>query len=366
MPRKRAVLVGINYTSDEESALQGCVNDIYDVYTLLVRRGYTEFLLMYDAPWPESGTNTVSLPSEYSPTKENILNGIKWLVNDSVEGDQLFFHFSGHGSYLRDTNKDEADRMDECLVPADYKEQGFITDDTLRALILPALQKSKAKLRALFDCCHSGTGMDLKNNLRITSSRSQQPQQLSNTSEPGGGPPVVPSSFYYPGPAPTMSLVDYMTESMVTASVYKQLSLWFGEQTVYDTYQEIQARACPIHIDQWANSNPNEWVTVPYTDLIEQPEEATDRSLSSSYVPDVIMLSGCLDHQTSADATFDGRANGALTRAFIISIMSTLSPPVRALPLLRELHGFMRKNGFTQLPQLSSERAINSSTIFDL
>ena len=38
---------------------------------------------------------------------------------------------AGHGGYVEDTNGDEADGMDETLVPVDYQKAGQITDDEI-------------------------------------------------------------------------------------------------------------------------------------------------------------------------------------------------------------------------------------------
>jgi len=41
------------------------------------------------------------------PTKENIMEAYRTLVNESEDGDVVFCHFSGHGGKLRDDNGDE-------------------------------------------------------------------------------------------------------------------------------------------------------------------------------------------------------------------------------------------------------------------
>ena len=53
------------------------------------------------------------------PTKQNIISGLRWLVNGAARGDALFFHFSGHGAQQRDTTGDEADGYDETILPCD-------------------------------------------------------------------------------------------------------------------------------------------------------------------------------------------------------------------------------------------------------
>ena len=63
------------------------------------------------------------------PTRANILRGVDWLVKGAKAGDALFFHFSGHGTQQKDEDANEADGMDEALVPSDHEKAGLITDD---------------------------------------------------------------------------------------------------------------------------------------------------------------------------------------------------------------------------------------------
>ena len=61
---------------------------------------------------------------------------------------------------VRDKNGDEADGLDETILPLDHEDAGQIIDDELlQRLVLP-LPKG-CKLTALMDCCHSGTALDL-------------------------------------------------------------------------------------------------------------------------------------------------------------------------------------------------------------
>ncbi len=48
-----------------------------------------------------------------SPTRENILAAYRRIVSQSVKGDVVLCHYSGHGGKLRDENGDEADNYDE-------------------------------------------------------------------------------------------------------------------------------------------------------------------------------------------------------------------------------------------------------------
>ncbi len=87
-----------------------------------------------------------------------ILEQFKNVLVNSVAGDQIFFAFSGHGSNVLDRSGDEKDGYDEMIVSKDL--QGIL-DDELSAILKQSLKKD-VTLFALFDSCHSGTVLDLK------------------------------------------------------------------------------------------------------------------------------------------------------------------------------------------------------------
>jgi hypothetical protein len=83
-----------------------------------------------------------------------------------VAGDEAVFHFSGHGSLIRDTNGDEVTGYDSCLCPLDYNAPasaggGVIADDELRALLVNKVPRG-VRLYVILDCCHNGTGCDMR------------------------------------------------------------------------------------------------------------------------------------------------------------------------------------------------------------
>lgn len=145
---RNALLVGINYKGTK-SELRGCINDIINMkFFLKSSRNYDNItLLSDDAP-------------DRMPTKSNILANLTSLVANSRPGDEIFFHFSGHGTLIRDTNGDEESGYDSVICPVDFLNVGFITDDVLRGIVnnVPA----GVTLYAFLDCCHSGTGFDLR------------------------------------------------------------------------------------------------------------------------------------------------------------------------------------------------------------
>jgi len=152
--RKKAVCVGINYTGTGRQ-LNGCVNDAKNVREFLTKS------------WGFKSENIIVLRDDTQdprrlPTKANILGAMKWLVKDAKAQDSLFFHYSGHGGQIRDTDGDEADGYDEVIFPLDYEQRGvgIISDDIMNDLLVRPIPDG-CRLTALFDSCHSGSVLDL-------------------------------------------------------------------------------------------------------------------------------------------------------------------------------------------------------------
>lgn len=142
--KREALLVGINdYYGVND--LQGCINDVTNVRSIL--KTFFGF------------ENTdIRVLTDSRATKENILLRLEKMVRNAVNGDYLIFHFSGHGSQIRDREGDElADHMDELICPCDMNwDDGFISDDMF-SNILQQLKKG-VRMEILLDSCHSGTG----------------------------------------------------------------------------------------------------------------------------------------------------------------------------------------------------------------
>lgn len=143
LPQKKALLIGINY-SGSYNELYGCINDSIDVSNILKQKGY-EIIFMNDN-------------SEIKPTKDNILNGIKKLLQNSYYGDKLLLYYSGHGSQIKDYNNEESDGKDEVIITLD---EDYISDDEFQ-IILNKNMKKGVLFNIFMDCCHSGTQFDLK------------------------------------------------------------------------------------------------------------------------------------------------------------------------------------------------------------
>jgi hypothetical protein len=95
-----------------------------------------------------------------NPTHANILRAYEDIASQSQPGDVVFCHYSGHGGKVRDDDGDEKDGYDETLVPVDYESAGQIRDDDVyKTLITP--MKRGVTATCIYDCCHSGTVLDL-------------------------------------------------------------------------------------------------------------------------------------------------------------------------------------------------------------
>lgn len=146
---KRALLIGINYFNTN-TRLYGCINDVMAMNNLLIDAyGYNKTNICVLRDDNMSGYDM--------PTKENILKELNKLVSLSNQDDEIWIHYSGHGSYIRDTNGDEYDGRDEIIIPCDYSAQNIIVDDELKQIF----NNSKGLIYITLDCCFSGTGWDL-------------------------------------------------------------------------------------------------------------------------------------------------------------------------------------------------------------
>jgi hypothetical protein len=156
---RRALLIGINYELDPRNRLYGCVNDARNVERKLrAMHPSAEYRIL---------TDDTKDPALW-PSRANVLAGLAWLAAGGGPGGgggpSLVLHYSGHGGLTVDRNKDEASGFDSAIFPISQQGQvEFILDDELRAAI-GAVHPS-CTLTAVFDCCHSGTCLDLRYSL---------------------------------------------------------------------------------------------------------------------------------------------------------------------------------------------------------
>lgn len=139
---KKAFIIALNYFGSQYQ-LYGCINDAIEIEAKYRRLGFTEFVKRIEKTGCE-------------PRVKETLADLEKFITESKEGDILAFHYSGHGSQTRDVSGDEKDGVDEVICLLD----GHILDDKLNDIMVKKLPRG-VKLRCLFDCCHSGSCMDL-------------------------------------------------------------------------------------------------------------------------------------------------------------------------------------------------------------
>lgn len=247
MTKKFALLIGINYRNSSLE-LNGCINDAENLGKCLREHfGYTDITLMTDK-------------SIIKPTKINIISKLSRFIAKAnrEKADEIWISYSGHGTHTYDHSNDEKDKQDELIVPLDYSKRGCISDDQLNK-ILSGLNQN-CRCICLFDCCHSGTILDLK---------------------------------------------------------YRYL----GNNVEENKTCNIKAKC--------------------------------------------LMISGCLDTQTSADAYLDKTWKGAMTTAFLAVIEKNYDS-ITCLELVEKMRDFLKKKRFSQVPQLTSSIKLTKHSLFCL
>lgn len=166
-----ALLVGINKYQDKDiSPLEGCENDVKMMKELLMKQyGFKDDAANKDtktlvnaqatrqAILDQFNAQLLEKTKNYYTTKN--LN-----ANKKDQGATVVFYYSGHGATKPDVDKndnltnEEADGLDETIVPHDSKSDGTnaIIDDEFDDLF-NKLSEWTSNIVFIFDSCHSGT-----------------------------------------------------------------------------------------------------------------------------------------------------------------------------------------------------------------
>ncbi|KAL1669207.1 caspase domain-containing protein [Schizophyllum commune] len=168
--RKKAVCIGINYVDEpSENAiargfteLTGCIQDTRDIQNYLMEyEGFEEVNIRVL-------TDEETTPEDMTPTRENILAAMQWLLEGAQQDDTLFFHSFGNlirrsGTQVDDEeNGDEIDHLDEALVPCGYQDDSdLITDDVIHEQLVVPLPAGCRLTVSVLHSCTSGTVLDL-------------------------------------------------------------------------------------------------------------------------------------------------------------------------------------------------------------
>jgi metacaspase-1 len=302
----KAVLCGIN-NYETQPDLRGCINDVKNMHQLLTQN---------------FGFNLDQIKEllDHQVTKVAFKKAWKWLLKDAQPGDNLVFHFSGHGSYMPDDNGDEeSDPYDEvlCLYNMDFSNpDSYIRDDEWGKMMQEIPQG--VLMTVVMDNCHAGTGtravlVDKKGShhamavdLKASSKRSHDH--------------IVNLLLNKNGDTATITLPSIDKE--------QYLEVLEDHNVVLSRFlpppPEIQDQL--IRIARVKGMKP-------------KTKEAKNR----------LLLAACRDDQTAADAFIHGSFNGAFTYHLCQKLRSF--PHLESQVLIEKVAQALRSSQFTQEPQ---------------
>ena len=140
----RALLVGINKYPDPRNELRGCVNDILEM---------EHFITETNKVYPKQNIKKLT---NKEATKKEILIQLKWLIEGAEDGDQLLFHYSGHGAQAPTKFTSlEKDGLDEIICPYDFDGTNKTSlRDKEFAQLFTGIPKG-VHFVWISDCCHA-------------------------------------------------------------------------------------------------------------------------------------------------------------------------------------------------------------------
>jgi hypothetical protein len=89
-------------------------------------------------------------------------------------------------------------------------------------------------------------------------------------------------------------------------------------------------------------------------------DKYTENNKQAVTVGNVFMISGCTDEQTSADAVFNNKPNGAMTWSLLESLKQKPNDSWREL--VKNMRDILKTSEFDQIPQFSSGSFVNIDT----
>jgi len=278
----------------------------------------------------------------YYPTGANILAAMDWLVAEP--GCCLFLHYSGHGGQVPDQTGTRMSGFNDTIVPVDFEQRGMLDSGILHRHLVSRLP-SNSTLFIIFDCCHSGSALELPYVYRTDEDGNVN---LLNNLEAG---------MQLMGEASHLIQGGFSFDNVGEAR-----HLLGGAK---DFFQGLQHE-----FDGEDDDTQN--------GLAAESDFAEDWSREEK---SVFMLSGCKDEQTSADAFIRGKHVGAMSWAFLETmtrdydwnvsyiqvglthLVETILSLLTARKLLQTTRELLQQN-YSQIPQLSCGYAFDLNRPF--
>jgi len=237
----------------------------------------------------------ITILTDQESIKKNIMLNVDKLTTNVQSGDIIYFHYSGHGSQVnvKDwTDSDEVDGRDEIICPIDLDWNDPFRDHELGNYFKRTPKDSTVLV--VLDCCHSGTG------LRI---------------------------------------FDFDKETCILKDPKEPINRF-----IPPPISNILSNP-KIRID----SNLN--FVLPDFDEKDIQTKKNNFLIDTTKQGDVILISGCQDNQTSADAWINNMYCGALTYT-LNKVLYQANYDITYKTLIKEINRELDNSGFDQNPQL--------------
>jgi hypothetical protein len=305
---KKLFGVGINKFADPSAQLNGCVNDTANIRELCV-----------SGPLAVDPTN-IRLVCDERATRLNIFERLDWCNRGwTGKGDKLIVQFSCHGSQVVCRNGDELDDdQDEVLCPYDFPD---LWDSPSGAPDVKACEKFLGHA-PYPQICDDDLAVFLK------------------------------------------KIPEFVTTTLIIDACHSgsiDRDLRFGPP---ESRQD--ARFVPAPFDIRCRGEGRK------TQLIRRKlgHKPSSRAVGQNvhYIDQRhVLLSGCRDDQTSADAYISNMSQGAMTWSFITTLTG-LGYFTGKTPSWLQVHDEMlrllRNNGYDQVPQLAGPRDLLNGPVF--
>lgn len=225
----------------------------------------------------------------FFPTGRNILAAMHWLISEPNTCN--FLHYSGHGGQVKDPDGDRDSGYDDTIIPVDYESKGQIDSDKLHKTLVSPLAPNST-LFVIFDCCHSGSAIELPYVYRSDADGnvSMIDNVKAGVSLFQGAAGLIQGGF-------TMDKMPQAKELFAQAS-----SLFKSFQRGGESQEEGVGEE--HFVEDWKSER--KFVT---------------------------MFSGCRDDQTSADASIGGESVGAMSWAFLETMKRNPNPTYLSVSL---------------------------------